>query len=75
MNTCLELNYNNFIDKAKREIDRLRKAENELDPVAALDHALNCCFHCISFIRMETKSIVFIGKRIKEPLKERRYSF
>lgn len=44
MNIPLLLNYNNLIDKAQREINRLRTAENELDAVSALDCALNAAF-------------------------------
>lgn len=38
------LNYKNLIDKAQREIGRLKQAENECDIIAALDHALNAAF-------------------------------
>lgn len=70
MNTCLELNYNNFIDKAKREIDRLRKAENELDPVAALDHALNAAFTVYHLLEWRQNPSSLSEKELKSLFKE-----
>lgn len=45
MNNSKIFSYDNLIEKAKRELDRLRKAENdELNSEDALDHALNAAF-------------------------------
>ena len=75
MNTCLELNYNNFIDKAKREIDRLRKAENELDPVAALDHALNAAFTVYHLLEWRQNPSSLSEKELKRLLKSEGMTF
>ena len=70
MSTPVLLNYNLLIQKAQREISRLREAEHNLDVTTALDHALNAAFTVYHLLEWRQNPTGFSKEELNDTLKE-----